>query len=468
MLHTLWGLGETGEVVLVNGDSRILMPLKYRLPDGAVAQVLEYQVETEAARLAAAGKEGVVATRDYRGVPVLVAYRHIRVTPDLGWGLMVKRDEAEVFSPVWQSLVYSLIIALVAMFAALALVALTTRSITRPILGLGRTAREVQAGNYSLAPMLESSDEVGALARAFNSMIERVENWHEEMNEKVRARTLELNEINESLMGEIAERKLVEQALRESDAKLKSIFKATPTGIGVVADRVITEANQRLCDMTGYSREELLNQKALLLYPTEEEFDFVGREKYKQIANKGTGTSRTRWRRKDGEVIDVLLSSTPLNAADMSLGVTFAALDITERKQAEEKLEKEKKFSDTTIDSLPGIFYLFNDIGRFMRWNKNFEKVSGYSTQEISGMHPVDFFSGEEKEILGKAIAETFAKGEAGVEADFVSKGGSKTPYYFTGRRLILDDKQCLVGMGIDITERKDDGGGSKGERAAA
>ena len=369
---------------------------------------------------------------------------------------MVKRDEAEVFSPVWQSLVYSLIIALVAMFAALALVAMMTRSITRPILGLGRIAREVQAGNYSIRSNVESSDEVGALARAFNSMIERVENWHEEMNEKVRARTLELNEINESLMGEIAERKLVEQALRESDAKLKSIFKATPTGIGVVADRVITEANQRLCDMTGYSREELLNQKALLLYPTEEEFDFVGREKYKQIANKGTGTVETRWRRKDGEVIDVLLSSTPLNAADMSLGVTFAALDITERKQAEEKLEKEKKFSDTTIDSLPGIFYLFDDIGRFMRWNKNFEKVSGYSTQEISGMHPVDFFSGEEKEILGKAIAETFAKGEAGVEADFVSKGGSKTPYYFTGRRLILDDKQCLVGMGIDITERKD------------
>ena len=72
--------------MLVDGDSRILMPLKYRLPDGAVAQVLEYQVETEAARLAAAGKEGVVATRDYRDVPVLVALQAYQGNPRLGMG----------------------------------------------------------------------------------------------------------------------------------------------------------------------------------------------------------------------------------------------------------------------------------------------------------------------------------------------------------------------------------------------
>ena len=74
--------------------------------------------------------------------------------------------------------------------------------------------------------------------------------------------------------------------------------------------------------------------------PTDEDFEYVGREKYAQIRDRGTGTVETRWKRKDGKVIDVLLSSTPVDPSDLTAGVTFTALDITERKQAEEALRK--------------------------------------------------------------------------------------------------------------------------------
>ena len=56
---------------------------------------------------------------------------------------------------------------------------------------------------------------------------------------------------------------------------------------------------------------------------------------------------------------------------------------ISERKQVEEALRKEKTFSDTMINSLPGIFYLFDENGHFLRWNRNFEIVSGYSSEEM-------------------------------------------------------------------------------------
>lgn len=143
-----------------------------------------------------------------------------------------------------------------------------------------------------------------------------------------------------SLALDMTERNQAEEALRNREATLNSIFRAAPTGIGLVEDRVLKQVNDRICEMTGYTRTELLGQSARMLYASDNDFDYVGREKYAQIRKLGTGTVETRWKRKDGEVIDVLLSSTPLDPEDLSAGVTFTALDITDRKNAEEALRK--------------------------------------------------------------------------------------------------------------------------------
>jgi len=107
------------------------------------------------------------------------------------------------------------------------------------------------------------------------------------------------------------------------------------------------------------------------------------------------------------------------------------------------------------VNSLPGVFYLFDQTGRFLRWNRNFEVVSGYSSEEISRMHPLDFFEGQDKDLVRERIQEVFVKGQSDAEGGFVSKDGKKTPYYFTGLRLTVGNTLCLTGLGIDITERK-------------
>jgi len=143
-----------------------------------------------------------------------------------------------------------------------------------------------------------------------------------------------------SLGLDITERDQAEKALRNREAVLESIFRAAPTGIGVVKDRILKQVNDRICEMTGYACHELLDRSARMLYPTDEDFDYVGREKYAQISKFGTGTVETRWQRKDGTIIDVLLSSTSLDPKELSAGVTFTALDITDRKRAEAALKK--------------------------------------------------------------------------------------------------------------------------------
>jgi PAS domain S-box-containing protein len=146
-----------------------------------------------------------------------------------------------------------------------------------------------------------------------------------EAYKEINRRNMLINAGNENLRVNI-------EKLENSRNRLSSIFRAAPTGIGVVTDRIIQEVNQKIIDMTGYSEEELIGKKARMLYLTQEDYDYVGKEKYAQIKHKGTGTVETKWKCRDGKVIDVLLSSTPLNIDDLSKGVTFTALDIRGRK----------------------------------------------------------------------------------------------------------------------------------------
>ncbi len=152
----------------------------------------------------------------------------------------------------------------------------------------------------------------------------------------------------------------IDKALSESEAMLRSIFRAAPVGIGVVRRRILGWTNQRLQEMTGYSEEDLRGKSARMLYPSDEAFEFVGREKYQQISRFGTGTVETTWLRSDGREIDVLLSSTPIDLADLDKGVTFSVLDITERKQLEERLRHSQKM-EAVGQLAGGIAHDFNN-----------------------------------------------------------------------------------------------------------
>lgn len=137
------------------------------------------------------------------------------------------------------------------------------------------------------------------------------------------------------------------------------------------------------------------------------------------------------------------------------VGLTAYVTNITRRVEVEKEITLEKQISDSIINSLPGIFYLYNKEGRFYRWNKNFEEVSGYSTKEMEEAHPLNFFHDDEKELLTEKIGNVFVTGEDNVEADLLTKEGERIPYYFTGVSMNYKGEDCLLGVGIDISEKK-------------
>ena len=129
-----------------------------------------------------------------------------------------------------------------------------------------------------------------------------------------------------------------ELALRQSESTLHSLLKAAPMGIGLIRKRVFNWVNAGMLEMLGYTEQELVGKSSRIIYQTDEEFERVGHAKYSQIRNTGMGVVDTQFRHKDGSVIDVVLSSSVINPEDLSAGSIFTALDITERKRAEQAL----------------------------------------------------------------------------------------------------------------------------------
>jgi PAS domain S-box-containing protein len=156
----------------------------------------------------------------------------------------------------------------------------------------------------------------------------------------------------EGVITDVTARKLAENELQVREATLGSIARAAPIGIGLVSERILLNVNDRICEMTGYTRDELIGKSARLLYPSEKEFRWVGEVKYDEMHQEGTGTVETRWRRKDGSIIDVLLSSTPLDRENFAEGVTFTALDITARKEAEAQIREALREKETLLQEI--------------------------------------------------------------------------------------------------------------------
>ncbi len=136
-------------------------------------------------------------------------------------------------------------------------------------------------------------------------------------------------------------------------------------------------------------------------------------------------------------------------------GFAEVTRDISEYRRAQDAVRAERDISNAMLNSLPGVYYMYDENGHFMRWNHRFELVTEYSADEIRQLHPLDLFDGPDKQLLAERIANVFRDGFDEVEANFLTKSGKRIPYYFNGIREVIEGKPCLLGMGIDMSNYK-------------
>ncbi|MBU4054645.1 MAG: PAS domain S-box protein [Proteobacteria bacterium] len=193
--------------------------------------------------------------------------------------------------------------------------------------------------------------------------------------------------------------------LKTTRMALNSVLSAAPMGIGLVSDRMLMWVNQQMCEMVGRTREELLGQSARILYPSDEEFLRVGKEKYDAIHSNGWGSIETCFVRKNGGIIHVLLSSVPVNPGDLAEGVTFTAMDVTEIKQ---ERDRAKMYLDTA-----GVILLALDRdGNIRLINKKGCETIGYPESEVLNQNWFDGFLPKKEQQRAKIVFQSMLEGD--------------------------------------------------------
>jgi diguanylate cyclase (GGDEF)-like protein/PAS domain S-box-containing protein len=111
------------------------------------------------------------------------------------------------------------------------------------------------------------------------------------------------------------------------------------------------------------------------------------------------------------------------------------------------------KLCEDIIRSFPECVYVVDEAGKFKQWNSTFEKLLGYTAQEIAEIAVLDTIAEEQREIVQEATATALTGGLARVESVLVSKDGTRIPCLLTGARVLLDDQPCLLGIAVDLTK---------------
>jgi PAS domain S-box-containing protein len=258
---------------------------------------------------------------------------------------------------------------------------------------------------------------------------------------------------------DITKRKQAEESLRESEEKYRTILESIKEGyFEVDLTGNFTFFNDSLCRNLGYSKEELIGMN------NRQYTDKENAKKLFQAFNKvyktGEASEGFDWQiiRKDGTKryveASVLLQK---DSSGKPIGFGGIVRDVTERKEAEEELKEVQLFNTAILDSIPGILYLYDDTGHLVQWNKQNEEVTGYSSEELKGMYVLDWFGGVEPDTsyVINSIADVTKNGHAMVEARIINKSGHAIPMILTGVKLAIAGKDYLLGIGIDITDRK-------------
>lgn len=200
---SLEGLGATGETYLVNDKYLMITPSRFNKDS-----IMNTRVLTEGAQACFKGHRAPATYKNYRDIQVLGVQKYLS---DENWCLLGEIEASEAFAPVKAFRNRTLYMGGFLIIVIFVFASVGSRFFTRPILRLHEASQKVAGGDYTTQVEIESQDEIGGLAQAFNDMTKSLSNFTSQLEEK--SKTLfkhlaistrqrkELKAVNEELDG---------------------------------------------------------------------------------------------------------------------------------------------------------------------------------------------------------------------------------------------------------------------------
>jgi PAS domain S-box-containing protein len=379
-------IGPSGYGYIVNKQGKVLMH-----PDHSLIENGRNLSDLAPVKAAISGQTGCVEY-EYQGRKTLAGYSHV---PTTGWGLIVQQPLDEAMAVAITLRNTNIIIMIVTVLVAVILIFTLGGVLFKPIKLLKAMVEKVAGGDLTTQASFKSSDEIGALAAAFNNM-----------TTQLRAR---------------------EEALQQSQEMYRRIVDTSNEGIWMLdKNERTTFVNARMAKILGYRVEEIIGQgvESFLI-----DQDFQDHKKQMQRHSKGVVDQyECRWKRRDGQTVWTIVSATLIFDAMNQFDGSFAMItDISKRKRAENTIRDSEKRYRSIMEASPDPIVTYDMQGSVIYINPAFTRVFGWTYEEVV-RKKIDYVP-EEALVETQAMLKKLQRGE--------SAFGFQTQRYNKNRNII-------------------------------
>ncbi len=387
-------------------------------------------------------EDGYMVYVNSKGRKVISAYSDLSEygTEGVGdWSLLSTAPYEDAMEPISRLFYWSLIFCLLMLIVIIFAIIFFSGTISKPILELVTATIDVGKRGPNVKVSIKSGDEIGILGSTFNNMAKQ------------------LDTTMGNLKQEIEGHNQAEEALRESEDKLRAVFENINEEIVYLDSQgTCLDVNKKVEDIFGYKPEELIGKSFA-------EIPFCqpdSLENIMELFNKATfgdfnNLIELKGIRKDGNEIDIEISTNTIEKDGEIKNIITVIRDITERKKAEVALrESEEKFHDLFDLSPLAVAVSELKTGKLIGVNNKYCELTKYAQEQILGKTTTELGFYSEKD-RNRFVKELEASGEVhGLEMEFKLKDASITTLIFA-KMVLIAGENLVITIFYDLTESR-------------
>ena len=321
--------------------------------------------------------------------------------------------------------------------------------------GVDKWAWEQGVGIFSANGELEALEGfIIDITERKNSQV-ALQRAHDELEEKVRERTAELREANVRLQREVEERRHTEQQL----AIFKRFAEASGQGFGMAdLQGNIIYVNPALCRLLGETSSPDAIGKHFSAYCREEDRQHIHEDIIPTVLSQGQWSGESTLRTRQGEVIPTLENTFLVcDEAGQPSHLAIAVTDLSERKRAEEEVQRSRDELQAIYDGMVDGMHIVNlSTMKAVRVNSALCRMTGYSEEEALSLSQADVHPPEALPEIPERV-QLHAKGQVSLESEvpLVRKDGTVFYADITTSPILYNEAPCLMCFFRDTTERR-------------